>query len=359
MGAGSADGSAPGRTPVVIIGAGSAGLAAAEVLGSAGVPVTLVSNETELPYDRRLLSKGCLLPRSLPPTIHPPTWYRERSIDLRLGASVRMIDRDRREVLLDDGSALPFSHAVVASGAWPRRSDAASDSAPGVHYLRSWADAARLRDELATASRLVIAGGGWIALEVAATLRPMGIDVTILHRGPDPLEGEVAPEDADRIRHVHEAHGVRFRGDSFVAGTQVEDGRLVGVRASGLNYDADVLLVAIGALPRSTIAEDCGLQTADGVLVDEFMRTNDPHVLAAGDVASAFHPMVDRHVRVATWRHAMLQGRTAAHTILGDAQPLESEPILTSAQYDMTIRAHGFRGAYRVTLSPEPAAAPT
>jgi 3-phenylpropionate/trans-cinnamate dioxygenase ferredoxin reductase subunit len=331
----------------VIVGASLAGAKAAEALRAeefAG-PVVLIGAEAELPYERPPLSKDYLQGKSAREKIyvHPEQWYREHDVDLRLGLTVTEIDPVAHQVTLAGGNAQPYRKLLLATGSAPRRLPVAGDNLDGVVYLRTAGDSDRIKAALESASRVAVIGAGWIGLETAAAARAAGAEVTVLEVAALPLLRVLGPEAAQVFADLHRDHGVDLRlgiGVAEITGTQ---GRATGVRLTdGAQVDADLVIVGVGIAPNTQLADAAGLQVADGVVVGADLRTSDPDIYAAGDVASAFHPLLGRHIRVEHWANALNQPQAAARSMLGQPVSYERVPYFFTDQYDLGMEYSGY-----------------
>jgi 3-phenylpropionate/trans-cinnamate dioxygenase ferredoxin reductase subunit len=334
----------------VVIGAGLAAAHVASTLRDEGDdrPITLVGDEAERPYERPPLSKGYLQGTASRESVfvHTPEWYGEHDVATRFGTTATRVDRAARTVDLSDGTAMQYDHLVLATGSSPRILDVPGSWLAGVHTLRRLADSEALRDELARHQRLVVVGGGWIGLEVAAAARLAGLDVTVLEYAAQPLLQVLGPELASFFAELHRDHGVDLRTGVGVDGFEGSAGRVTGVRVGGEVVPADVVLVGVGAAPNVALAGSAGL-AADhrGVLVDAHLRTADPAVLAAGDVANAHNTSLGHSLRVEHWDNAIRQGALAARSILGRDDVYDWQPYFYTDQYDLGMEYVGYAGA--------------
>lgn len=331
----------------VIIGASVAGAKAAETLRDAGFEgrITLIGDETEPPYQRPPLSKGFLRGKQPRETlfVQPRTWYLEQDIDLKLGTVATAIDRDRRKVALSDGNTVGYDALLLATGATPRRLPVPGADLDGVMSLRRLADSERIKSLLQTASRLAIVGGGWIGLEVAAAAREAGVEVTLLEVESLPLLRVLGPEIARVFADLHREHGVDLRTEARVSEILDDGGRAAGVRlADGTRIEADAVLVGIGAAPNVELAVASGLAVDNGIVVDPSLRTTDPRIYAAGDVASALHPIFGKHIRVEHVDNARRQSAAAARAMLGEDVEYDVIPYFYSDQYDASMEYTGY-----------------
>ena len=330
---------------VLIVGGGLAGATAAFALRDGGFAgrVTVVGDEQSLPYERPPLSKGYL--RNEEPfekfRVRPLGDYESAGIDLVRGRRAVTLDAHARRVTLDDGWQIGFDALLLATGSRSRHLGATSAYLPGVHYLRTLEDADGLRAAAETATAIVVIGGGWIGSEVAASLRQLGHGVTLVSNLRRPLERVLGPEIADVYRALHEEHGVEIR-HGHVAGIE-GDARAEGVRlADGQVLPADLVVAGVGAVPRIELATRGGLETIEGgVKTDAHLRTSAPSIFAAGDIAAAWHPRYERHLRVEHWDNAMRQGRAAAANIMGAGDAYERIPYFYSDQFDLGMEYRG------------------
>ncbi len=333
--------------PFVIAGASLAGAKAAETLRAEGHdgPVILIGAENELPYERPPLSKAYLQGKADRDSIfvHPRPWYYESEIDLRLGVAVTGIDRAAHAVTLSDGGTAGYDKLLLATGSAPRPLPVPGAEADGVHYLRTVEDSDAIRTVLQHASRVVIVGAGWIGLETAAAAREAGVEVTLLEMAELPLLRVLGPEVGQVFADLHRAHGVDLRTSQQLAEVTQAGGRADGVRlADGTRIGADAVIVGAGIAPRVELAEAAGLEIDNGVRVDAQLRSSDPDIFAAGDVANAFHPLLRKHIRVEHWANALHQPQTAAKAMLGQAVAFDRIPYFYTDQYDLGMEYSGY-----------------
>jgi 3-phenylpropionate/trans-cinnamate dioxygenase ferredoxin reductase subunit len=324
----------------VIVGAGLAGAKAAEALRAKGFDgqITLIGAETHLPYERPPLSKDYLNGKTSLDTVfvHDQGWYAEHAVELRLGAEATGLDRAGHLVVLADGSGVRYDKLLLATGSSPRR----LPDVDGVHYLRTIGDCERIREILVTGSHLAVIGAGWIGLEVAAAARLAGLRVTVLESLELPLLRVLGPEMARVFADLHTEHGVDLR-----LGVTIEEITGHGARlADGTRIEADAVVAGIGAVPNSELAARAGLEVSNGIVTSASLATSDPDIFAAGDVASAFHPLLGRHVRVEHWANALKQPATAAAAMLGEQAGYEELPYFYTDQYDLGMEYVGHVG---------------
>jgi NADPH-dependent 2,4-dienoyl-CoA reductase/sulfur reductase-like enzyme/nitrite reductase/ring-hydroxylating ferredoxin subunit len=330
---------------VVIIGAGAAGGAAAEMLRREGYdgPVTLIGADEALPYDRPNLSKDYLAgsaPEEWIP-LRPPEFYREQKIDALTNTTATSIDPKTRQVTLSDGRSLGYGTLLLATGADPVLLTIPGADLAHVCYLRTLADSRRIIEKAKNANRAVVIGSSFIGLEAAWSLRERKLEVAVVGRDSMPLGKVLGTEMGNLVRETHEAHGVKFHlGRAPVA---IHD-RYVQLD-DGTKLDCDLVVIGIGVRPNTSLAEHAGIATDNGVLVNEFMETNVRGIFAAGDIARWPDPRAGR-IRVEHWVVAQRQGQTAARNILGAREPFVIPPFFWSNHFDLHIHyvGHGSSG---------------
>jgi 3-phenylpropionate/trans-cinnamate dioxygenase ferredoxin reductase subunit len=335
------------RTTYVIAGASLAGAKAAEALRAEGFDgrLIMIGAESERPYERPPLSKDYLLGKAGRDTIyvHPPQWYAEHDIELRLGVAVTGIDPSAHEVSLADGSRAEYSKLLLATGSSPRRLTVPGADLDDVFYLRNVQDSDRLKAAFQDASRVAIIGGGWIGLETAAAARNAGAAVTVLEASELPLLRVLGREAAEVFAGLHRERGVDLRCGVQVAEITGASGRADGVRlADGSRVEADAVIVGVGITPNTRLAAQAGLKTGNGIVVDAQLRSSDPDIYAAGDVASAYHPLLGKHIRVEHWYNALHQPHTAAKAMLGQDVAYDRVPYFYTDQYDLGMEYSGY-----------------
>jgi 3-phenylpropionate/trans-cinnamate dioxygenase ferredoxin reductase subunit len=351
----------------VIVGGGLAGAKAAETLRSEGFTgrVILIGDERDHPYERPPLSKGFLIGNEERDSVfvQQPGWYAEHDVELHLGQPVVHLDRATKSVTLGDGATLPYDKLLLTTGSEPRRLDIPGTDLAGVHHLRRLAHAERLKHVLTSLGRengqLVIAGAGWIGLEVAAAARGYGVEVTIVAPAPTPLHSVLGPELGEVFADLHREHGVRFHFGARLTEITGQDGMVLAVQTDdGEEHPAHDVLAAIGAAPRTALAEAAGLELADraaggGIAVDSSLRTSDPDIYAAGDVANAQHPLLGGRLRVEHWANALNGGPVAARAMLGQDVVYDRVPYFFTDQYDlgMEFSGHAAPGTYDQVLA--------
>ena len=333
--------------PFVIVGAGLTAAKAVESLRSSGYDGQLVvfGEEHHLPYERPPLSKDYLLGNAEIDTafVHTPEWYDEQDVDLRLGAPVTAIDLGSHQVTAGSDQQA-YDKLLIATGSSPRHLPMADDSGASVAYLRTMEDSRRIKSAFTQGGRIAVIGGGWIGLEVASAARNAGSEVTVLETLDLPLLRVLGPEVAEVFAALHRAHGVDLRLGIEVSAIEETGGRSVVRLGDGSSVEADLVVVGIGITPNTALAEAAGLKTDNGIVVDEHLRTSDPDVFAAGDVASAMHPVLGRAVRVEHWDTAIGQGETAGRNMLGKDEAYDRLPYFFTDQYDLGMEYVGSIG---------------
>jgi 3-phenylpropionate/trans-cinnamate dioxygenase ferredoxin reductase subunit len=332
---------------MVIVGASLGGARAAETLRSEGFdgPVVLIGSEDETPYERPPLSKDYLMGKHGRDKLYaqPREWYGEHDVDLRLGTTVTSIDPAAHEVVLGDGSRVGYSKLLLTTGSSPRHVAVPGADLHGVLYLRQVEDSDRIRAAFETAEKVAVIGGGWIGLETAAAARNAGAEVTVLEMSELPLLRVLGREVAEVFAKLHTDNGVDLRTGVQVAEITGSGGTANGVRlADGTQVDADVIIVGVGITPNVQLAADAGLRVDNGVVTDAQLRTSDPDVFAAGDVANAFHPLIGKHIRVEHWANARHQPVAAAKAMLGQDVAFDRVPYFYTDQYDLGMEYAGY-----------------
>jgi 3-phenylpropionate/trans-cinnamate dioxygenase ferredoxin reductase subunit len=338
----------------VIIGAGQAGFALAAKLRALKDtrPITIVGAEDVLPYQRPPLSKKYLLGEMSFDRLlfRPEHWYAENDVDIRLSTWAEQINREARQVLLQDGSALEYGTLALATGSTPRRLPAAiGGDFEGVYVARDKRDADLLAEEMRPGRRVLIIGGGYIGLEAAAVARHRGLEVTVIEMAERILQRVAARETADIMRAVHRSHDVMIREKTGLKHLLGTDGRVCGAELSdGSVIDVDFVIVGIGVAPNDQLAKEAGLEVANGIVVDEFARTSDPLIFAAGDCADL--PWRGGRIRLESVQNAVDQAEAAAAVIAGGSEPYVPKPWFWSDQYDVKLQIAGFNLGYDETL---------
>ena len=333
---------------VVIVGGGLAGATAAEALRDEGFDgnIQIIGAEQHLPYLRPPLSKEYFTGKAERDTIfvHPAAWYAERNIDVELESPVSSLDVSAHIVTLTDDRALPFDRLLLATGSSARRSAARGADAAGIHYLRTVDDSESLRASLTKGrQKVVIVGAGWIGLEIASAARGYGNDVTIMGMETIPLEGPLGAEIGAVFQEVHEANGVRFLLPRSIREFEVQMGHVTGVFTdAGELLPATVVVVGMGAIPNTQVAEQAGLAVDNGLLLDEHLAASLPDVFGAGDIANAYSPVIKRRMRNEHWANAIGTGKVAALSMLGADAVFDEIPYFYTDQFDLGMEYSGY-----------------
>lgn len=328
---------------LLIVGAGLAAASLADELRDAGDErsVLMVGDEGERPYERPGLSKGVLLGQDPMESVyvHEAGHYNSRGIQTRWRDAVERIDPDNRTAQLASGEQVTYTDLVLATGATPRRLPIEGMDLPGVHTLRRIPDSEAIKATFGAGRRLVIIGGGWIGLEVAAAARQAGTDVTVLETGTVPLAGPLGPRLGEYFARLHTSHGVDLRTGMSAAAIEGDE-RVTGVRVGMETIPADAVVVAVGAAPNTQLAESAELDVENGILVDERLRAGD-NIYAVGDVANAMNTALGERIRVEHWDNAIRQGKLAAKVLAGSDEVYDWQPYFYTDQFDLGMEYVG------------------
>jgi 3-phenylpropionate/trans-cinnamate dioxygenase ferredoxin reductase component len=330
---------------VVIVGAGQAGAQVAvslRQLGFAG-EITLLGDEPHLPYQRPPLSKGYLsgemaLERTW---LRSETYYAKHRIDLRPGTRAARVLRHKKAVVCEDDRRLGYDALVICTGTAARRLSLPGVGLPGVYYLRTLADSDAIRAALRPGARAVVIGGGYIGLEVAASLRKLGAAVMVIEALERVMNRVVAPPVSAFFAAEHARHGVEVVIHAAVSALEGDGGVARVVCVDGRIFAADLVVIGIGAVPNDELARDAGLEVANGVVVDAFGRTSDRAIFAAGDVTDHPNALFARRLRLESVHNAMEQAKAVARTIAGQPQAYTDVPWFWSDQYDLKLQIAG------------------
>jgi 3-phenylpropionate/trans-cinnamate dioxygenase ferredoxin reductase subunit len=330
----------------VIVGGGQAAAAAAEELRNrefAG-EVVILAEEHEYPYERPPLSKEYLLSGDATDLYFKPAqWYADNKVTVVQGAKVVSVDPKSRALSLEDGSEERYDKLLIATGGRPRI--VPSITGARVRYLRDKVDADRMNSELVTGATLVVIGAGFVGCEVAASVRKRGVDVIVLEALDVPMKRALGDDVGHAMAEIHRTNGVDLRLSTTITAI-TESGEKVVLSTSDGEISADYVLVAIGMTPNTELLDGSGIEVDNGVLVDEFCRSSDPDVYAAGDVANAWDPELGRRVRVEHYDNAAKQGAAAAANMLGAEQPHSDSHWFWSDQYEHNLQAVGLATDY-------------
>lgn len=344
---------------VVIVGASHASAQLCASLRQDGWTgeILLIGDEPSLPYQRPPLSKTFLAGKTTLTEllIRKPEFYEKEQVTFRQ-ARVTAIDREAETVTLADGETVGYDKLVLCLGARPRRLSMPGSDLAGVHYLRDASDIEAIRDGLASTSHAVIIGAGYIGLETAASLRKLGISVSVLEVADRVLQRVTAPEVSAFYDRVHREEGVDVRvgvgvtsleGEGHVSGVRLADGELIA---------AELVIIGIGVVPNVELAEEAGLAVDNGIVIDAFGRTSDPNVFAAGDCANYFDARYDCRLRLESVPSAVEQAKSVAGAICGKEKEITALPWFWSDQYDLKLQIAGLNAGYdEIVLRGDPA----
>ena len=337
-------------TTTIIVGAGQAGAEVAFSLRQLKYEgrIVVIGDEPVLPYRRPPLSKAYLqgeIERDAL-LIRQPGMYEKFDVECLTALRVEAVDRPAKRVSLSDGTVMRYTHLVLATGGRVRKLGSPVDDFSNVHYIRTLADIDRLQPDLVAGKRLLVVGGGFIGLEAAAVAAKRGLDVTVVEMAERLLQRVVAPELSAFYEAAHARRGVtihtgagvsHWEGDDVVRRVDLSDGSSVGV---------DLVVVGIGVLPETALAESIGLEVDNGIVANEISQTSDPAILAVGDCANHANVFLGRSARLESVPAAQEQGRTAARTILGDPEPHAAVPWFWSDQFDLKLQMAGLTTDY-------------
>jgi 3-phenylpropionate/trans-cinnamate dioxygenase ferredoxin reductase subunit len=332
----------------VVVGGGLAGASAAEALRREGFDgrLRLIGAESHRPYIRPPLSKDYLSGKDGLDSayVHPQAWYAENGVDLTTGERVIGLDAEAHRLALSSGESVGYDRLVLATGSSPRVLKVPGADLAGVYYLRTIDDAQALRAAIKDGGkRVVLVGSGWIGMEVAATARTLGNEVTVLEHGAIPLASALGDELGRMFADLHEQNGVVLRTAVEVASIVGTDGRVSGVMLDGGEpVPADLVVIGVGAVPNVELAASAGLDVENGILVDASLQTSDPDIFAAGDVANAYHPVIKQRLRSEHWANALNSGAAVAKSMLGQQLRYDQIPYFYTDQFDLGMEYSGY-----------------
>ena len=329
----------------VVIGASQAGGWVAKTLRNEGFEgsVILIGEEPYLPYERPPLSKGALAGEATLESTYfwAPEEYDDLDIDVRLKTRATKIDREKKQVTLDNGDTLKFDRLAITTGARVRVLPIEGSNLDGIFYLRTMADTKAIRATLQEGTKALIVGGGWIGLECASTLKKLNCEVTIIEAAERLCGRAVTPEISDWMFHFHTNRGIKiklnttlnsFTGESYLSKANLSNGEIINI---------DMAIIGIGVIPNVQLAEDAGLKVDNGIVVDTKTQTSDPNIFAAGDVTNHPNEILGRHIRLESWENAQNQGIVAGKALLDLAEPYAEIPWFWSDQFDTNIQMIG------------------
>lgn len=331
---------------LVIAGAGLAGGSAAATLRQEGFKgrVILIGAEPQPPYERPPLSKEYL--RGESPfenaLVQTADFYCEYGIETRFGVRATRVDAAAKAIELDDGERVAYDGLLIATGGRNRRVSTPGSDLEGIYELRTVVDCDRLREEIAPGRKAVVVGMGFIGSEVAASLRQSGVEVAVVDRNKAPLRRVLGEEVGRVMAGIHLDHGTELIFEDVVAAFEGA-GRVERVTTqNGRSVECDFVVVGLGVEPETELVAGTGLEIHNGIVVDEYCRTNIEGIYAAGDVANHYHPVFGRHIRIEHWQNALRQGPAAARSMMGNAEPYEEIPWFWSDQYEHNLQYAGF-----------------
>ena len=335
----------------VIIGAGQGGFEVAASLRAEGYqePIALVGEESHLPYQRPPLSKGFVLDTQGMDDVElrPSAFYRDHTVQVLSGERGVAIDRPGRRVRVASGASIAYESLVLAVGARNRHLQVDGATLDGVRYLRTLDESIEIKRRIHDVETVVVVGGGFIGLELAAVARALGKTVTVLEAQPRLMPRVVAPTIAEFYERLHSARGVRIVCGAAVCEILGDAGKASAVRLSnGASYPADLVLVGIGVVPNIDLAGDAGLPVGNGVAVDEYLQTADPSIYAIGDCAESPNPFAGGRVRLESVQNAVDQARSVAAAIVGRRTPYAALPWFWTDQYEVRLQMAGLSQGY-------------
>ena len=330
---------------MIIVGAGHAGGQAAASLRQEGYEgdIVIIGDEPHIPYQRPPLSKQYLAGEHGLERVYlrPEKFYTDRNITIESDCRVESIDASGRTVGTADGRALSYEKLLLATGSRPRLLPLAGSELPGVHYLRTVADVDAIKSEMAPGRRVVVVGGGYIGLEVAAVCVESGMSVRVLEMEDRILQRVTTPAMSEFYHQLHSSRGVQLHTGTTVTGF-AGDSRVRQVLCGDTAYDADLVVVGIGIVPNVELAQNAGLACNNGIEVDDHCRTADANIYAAGDCTNHPNPLLNRRLRLESVPNAMEQARVAAANMCGGDKVYAAMPWFWSDQYDLKLQMVGF-----------------
>ena len=338
------------KRAVVIIGASHAAAQASVSLRQGGYEgkITVIGDEPDLPYHRPPLSKDFLSGNKALDDIliRPSSVYESANIEMKLGVRVEAVDRTAKTVVTDAGETLSYDKLVLTTGARIRRLPVPGEDLDGVYYLRDTKDVRAIKAEVKAGRKAVIIGGGYIGLETAASLKKQNMDVTVLEAMPRILQRVTAPIMSEFYKRIHSEEGVNILEGVMASAIEKTENGLRVQTSCEQSFDADIVIIGIGVIPNIELAEAAGLETGNGIEVNEFCQTSDPDIYAAGDVTWHHNPIYDRHIRLESVPNATEQGKVVANHINGKPKPYNSLPWFWSDQFDLKLQIAGLSEGY-------------
>ena len=332
-------------TGIVIIGAGHAAGQAAASLRQAKFegPITIIGDEAHVPYQRPPLSKQYLAGTQLADKVYlrAEKFYADKDIQLMLGTRATQIDPSTKTINLDNGETIAYEKLLISTGSRPRKLSIEGSDLSGIHYLRTMDDVDGIRADVKPGANLVIVGGGYIGLEVAAVGIELGMNVHVLEMEERILQRVTTPEMSAYYHKLHTDRGVHIHTQTGVTGFSGNDS-VEKVLCDDENFDADIVIVGIGIIPNIEIAEEAGIHCDNGIVVDDHCRTSDPDIYAAGDCTNHPNPLMNKRLRLESVPNAMDQARVSTANMLGDDKVYAAIPWFWSDQYELKLQMVGF-----------------
>lgn len=328
----------------VIIGAGIGGGTAVEDLRERGYSgsIALIGADPAAPYYRPDLSKKVMLEGSDPgeSALRGADWYPAHDVTTFFGTAVTKLDAKNQTITLDSGDSLTYGQVVLATGSTPRTLEVPGAELANIHTLRDAGDAVAIRSQFSQGNKVVIIGGGWVGLEVAAAAQNAGCEVTVVLRSTPPLKSAFGAEIGQYFEELHRSNGIEFVTEADTTGFSGSKA-VESVQTSAGDLPADLVVVGIGADPTIELATSAGLDIDNGVLVDQHMRSSDPNIFAIGDIAAAQNTLLKQRLRVEHWDNAVRQSEVAASTITGGDKEYDWQPYFYTDQYDLGMEYVG------------------
>lgn len=332
-------------TGIVIIGAGHAAGQAAASLRQAKFegPITIIGDEAHVPYQRPPLSKQYLAGTQLADKVYlrAEKFYTDKDIQLMLDTRATQIDPSTKTINLDNGETIAYEKLLISTGSRPRKLSIEGSDLSGIHYLRTMDDVDGIRADVKPGANLVIVGGGYIGLEVAAVGIELGMNVHVLEMEERILQRVTTPEMSAYYHKLHTDRGVHIHTQTGVTGFS-GNGSVEKVLCGDESFDADIVIVGIGIIPNIEIAEEAGIHCDNGIVVDDHCRTSDPDIYAAGDCTNHPNPLMNKRLRLESVPNAMDQARVSTANMLGDDKVYAAIPWFWSDQYDLKLQMVGF-----------------
>lgn len=332
-------------TGIVIIGAGHAAGQAAASLRQAKFegPITIIGDETHVPYQRPPLSKQYLAGTQLADKVYlrAEKFYADKDIQLMLDTRATQIDPSTKTINLDNGETIAYEKLLISTGSRPRKLSIEGSDLSGIHYLRTMDDVDGIRADVKPGANLVIVGGGYIGLEVAAVGIELGMNVHVLEMEERILQRVTTTEMSAYYHKLHTDRGVHIHTRTGVTGF-AGNGSVKKVLCGDESFDADIVIVGIGIIPNTEIAEEAGIHCDNGIVVDDHCRTSDPDIYAAGDCTNHPNPLMNKRLRLESVPNAMDQARVSTANMLGDDKVYAAIPWFWSDQYELKLQMVGF-----------------